>query len=106
MARPFKEIDADQVYKLASLGCKVTEIADFFGCDRDTIHNRFQDELTKGKADLKMSVRRWQLETAKKGNATMQIWLGKQILDQKESVDVTSEGKKLEIKLSYDRSSE
>lgn len=29
-----------------------------------------------------MSLRRWQLEAAKKGNVVMMIWLGKQMLGQ------------------------
>jgi hypothetical protein len=31
---------------------------------------------------FKISLRRQQIETAKKGNVSMLIWLGKQLLDQ------------------------
>lgn len=82
MARPEIEIDANQVEKLARLGCKLNEIADFFGCSHDTIERRFASELIKGRATLRMSLRQWQLKAAEKGNPTMLIWLGKQSLGQ------------------------
>lgn len=83
MARP--DIDADQVEKLAGIGCKTEEIANFFGCSTDTIQRRFAAELIKGRASVRLSLRRWQLEAAKRGNATLLIWLGKQMLGQIDS---------------------
>ena len=85
MARPKLDIDGDLVTKFASLGCKTQEIADYFGCNVGTITGRFSEELIKGRADLKMSLRQWQLAAAKKGNATLLIWLGKQLLGQKDN---------------------
>lgn len=82
MGRPPIEINSEEVYKLAQLGCRIEEIADFLGCSRDTLERRFAAEIEKGRADLKMSLRRWQLEAASKGNVVMQIWLGKQLLNQ------------------------
>lgn len=84
MARPVIDIDAETVEKLAAIGCKTIEIADFFNCSVDTIERRFFDELTKGRASLKMSLRRWQIEAAKNGNVVMMIWLGKQLLGQQD----------------------
>lgn len=89
MARPKAKIDPDEVLKLASIGCKVKEIADWFGVTDDTIINRFSEQLHKGRANLKMSVRRWQLEAAKNGNATMLVWLGKQMLGQTDTIEVS-----------------
>jgi AraC-like DNA-binding protein len=91
MARPKLEIDADQVYKLAQHGCTVEEIADFFGCSRDTIHGRFSAELSKGKAELRIGLRNWQIASAKKGNVVMQIWLGKQWLGQSDKQEVSAD---------------
>lgn len=88
MGRPPIEITADEVFKLAELGCKTTEIADYFGCSEDTITRRFAEELTKGRTTLKKSLRRWQIDSAKKGNVVMQIWLGKQMLGQVERSEV------------------
>lgn len=41
----------------------------------------------KGFADLKKSLRRKQIERAESGNATMLIWLGKQLLGQRDVPD-------------------
>ena len=80
--RPKKEIKADAVYKAASFGCTIQEIADLNAVSVDTIKRRFRPELTKGKADLKQRLRKAQINLAMQGNATMLIWLGKQMLNQ------------------------
>ena len=93
MARPKIEIDAEQVEKLAMLHCTNVEMADFFGVDEATIRRNFAEIITKGKANGKMSLRRAQYNSAiKNGNVTMQIWLGKQILGQKETMDISIDG--------------
>lgn len=84
MARPKVQIDVKTVERLAQLGCKTTEIADHFGVSVDTIDRRFAEELTKGRANIRMSLRQWQLKAAEKGNPTMLIWLGKQMLGQED----------------------
>jgi len=96
MARPKKVIDAKQVQDLASVGCKTTEIARLLGTTDELLNRRFMEELTKGRESLKMSLRRWQLESAKKGNVAMLIWLGKQYLEQTEKIisDVSITDKK------------
>lgn len=42
---------------------------------------------------MKKSLRRWQLEAAEKGNPTMLIWLGKQVLKQSDQQQVVVEQK-------------
>lgn len=84
MARPQVKIDGEEVEKLAAFGITIAEMADFFKVSRDVIDRRFKDEVAKGRADLKMKLRRKQIEVAMGGNVTMLIWLGKQLLDQKE----------------------
>ncbi len=86
MGRPKANIDAAEVQRMAKEGAKVTEIAEYFGVDRDTIHNRFSAELTKGRADRNISLRRSQIKYAHAGNATMLVWLGKQLLGQSDSL--------------------
>ncbi len=88
MARPRLEISAAQVLKLAKLHCTNLEIAEFFGCSVDTLTLRFADILTKGRAEGKQKLRRLQWRSAEKGNAIMQIWLGKQYLDQKDKQEI------------------
>lgn len=78
-------IPPEEVFKLASIGCKDIEIADWFGVDNNTLRYNFSAELTKGREHLKQSLRRAQLEVALKGNAVMLIWLGKQYLGQTDS---------------------
>jgi hypothetical protein len=41
--------------------------------------------LAKGREDIKMTLRRAQIKLALSGNATMLIWLGKQLLSQEEN---------------------
>ena len=73
----------ESVTKLASYGCTLNEIADFHNVDVNTIRRRFKLELKVGKVDVKIRLRKAQLKLAIEGqNATMQIWLGKQMLNQ------------------------
>ena len=71
-----------EVYKLAQLGCKDIEIADWFGINAETLRYNFKAELTKGRESLKQSLRKAQIQCALGGNATMLIWLGKNLLGQ------------------------
>lgn len=87
MGEPRIEIDPEQVEKLASLHCTVQEIADFFECSRDTIERRFRVQIQKGRASGKITLRRKQWQAAEKGNVSMLIWLGKNILGQKDKSD-------------------
>jgi hypothetical protein len=84
IGRPKAKIDENLVLQFASLGCTVKEIAAYFNVTDDTIINRFSDVLAKGRSNLKMSLRQMQIKSAKNGNVVMQIWLGKQMLDQSE----------------------
>ena len=90
MGRPKSEIDPQQVKKLAELHCSVSEIGDILGCGRDTIYRRFRDELDEGRARGKMRLRTMQLKAAQNGSAAMCIWLGKQILNQKDQHEIVA----------------
>jgi len=93
MARPKKEIDEELVFKLASIGCTYQELADFFQIDKSTIVRRFAPIIKEGHQDMKQSLRRAQLKAAiENNNVTMQIWLGKQMLGQKDQPKVIYEG--------------
>lgn len=90
MARPKLEIDPIEVEKLAGFGCSINEIAAFFDCSRDTIEGRFSAIIQKGREQGKTRLRKLQWKSAENGNVVMQIWLGKQILDQADkSEDIT-----------------
>ena len=88
------EIDPHEVYKLAQIGCKTTEIAAFFKVSTDTIDRRFAEELAKGRSELQMSLRRKQIQVALGGNVSMLIWLGKQMLEQKDKHEMSSDEEK------------
>ena len=86
MARPKKyEIPKDKIEQLASFGCTNTEIASFFGCDVSLISKSYSQFLTKGRDKGKIRLRQMQWKNAEDGNVTMQIWLGKQMLNQSET---------------------
>ncbi len=82
--RPLALVDESQVITLAKINCTYEEIAAVVGCSTDTLKRRFADLIEKGREEGKASLRRIQFATALKGNATMQIWLGKQYLGQKD----------------------
>lgn len=82
MARPQKQINAAQVRKLAAIMCTTEEMADILGCSKDTLERRFAADIKKGRSQAKSSLRSAQFKKALRGNAIMQIWLGKQHLGQ------------------------
>jgi hypothetical protein len=85
VGRDKKVVDPDEVEKLAGIGCKDSEIADWFGIKQDTLRYNFADQLTKGREHMKQSLRRAQLHLALGGNAVMLIWLGKNLLGQSDN---------------------
>jgi hypothetical protein len=80
-----KIIDPKEVFKLASIGMKNSEISEWFGIDDSTLSYNFKQEITKGKLNLNQSLRQAQIRLALSGNATMLIWLGRNILGQSDS---------------------
>jgi len=82
-------VPPQEVEDLAALGCKDMEIAQWFGINDNTLRYQFSEELTKGRENLKQSLRRAQLKAALGGNVVMLIWLGKNILGQSESPQST-----------------
>jgi hypothetical protein len=84
------EIDFEELDKLLYIQCTAEECAYFFGCSEDTLGRRIKEKFDITFAEYKkqkgargrISLRRKQFETALKGNVTMMIWLGKQILNQ------------------------
>ena len=79
-----KDIDPELVYALAKIHCTQREIAAVCGCSITTIKDRYIDIVHRGEDEGKSSLRRLQWEQAEKGNVQMLIWLGKQILGQKD----------------------
>src|ERR1700738_78701 len=81
------KIDLAELEKLSSLQCTDEEIAAWFNVTTRTIERRrkkksFAEVMDRGKAKGRISVRRQQMKLLENGNATMGVWLGKNILGQ------------------------
>lgn len=78
-------IDPQDVQKLSALGCNLKEISDFFGAKPDTIRRNFADYIQKGQSELNISLRRAMIHNATQNmNATIQIWLSKNMLGMRD----------------------
>ena len=85
------EIDLESLEKLCQLQCTDQEIAGWFGVSTRTIENRrkqpeFAEVMERGRAKGRISVRRAQMKMLEGGNGTMGVWLGKQVLGQRDVV--------------------
>ena len=78
-------VNPDEIYNLAAIGCTDSDIARWFDIQESTLKYNFSEILAKGREDVKISLRRAQLQLALSGNATMLIWLGKNLLGQQEN---------------------
>jgi len=111
-----KLVDWETVDRLLSVGCIGEEIAQFLGISYDTIQRHcvsekgtsFADYVKNGNGNFKVSLRRLQARSASgyvenvrddegkiidrrivPPSVTMQIWLGKQFLGQRDQVEST-----------------
>lgn len=100
MARPKLVIDEEQVKKLAAINCSYAEMAAVLDCNESTLLRRYAEVIQKGRANGKMSLKRKQYELAMGGNVTMLIWLGKQLLDQREPAIEVAQIKNLQKEFS------
>lgn len=82
MARQRKAVDEKLVERLAAIGCTDREIATLLEVSENLLRRRCRAALDRGRTRLKKSLRRKQIELARKGNVPMLIWLGKQYLGQ------------------------
>ena len=84
--------DKEQMRKMASYGMSHEGIADVLGCSADTLERNFAGVLKKARAEMQKNLRAAQMRLAlawpaQAGTSTMLIWLGKQVLGQKDQVD-------------------
>lgn len=93
--RPKKEIDKDQFETMCMLQCTLEEVCALFNVSDKTLEKWCKEtydgmnyyDVFKQKRELgKMSLRRRQWKLAEK-NATMAIFLGKNYLGQKDSIE-------------------
>lgn len=95
MARPRIQFTPDQAKKvetLARANCTDEEIAAATGIAERTLIRRFGPILQKERKTGQAHLRAKQYELAMKGDRVMLIWLGKNLLAQKDQMDVKGEG--------------
>ena len=100
VGRPKTEIDLGELRRLCRLNCTMPEIAAFLEIplrtleDRYTNDNDVREAIQSGRELGKLSIRRKQIQIMEQQNsATMAIWLGKNLLGQRDNLDVTTEDK-------------
>src|SRR6266576_878306 len=85
------KIDLAELERLSAMQCTDEEIAAWFKVTTRTIERRrkkraFAEVMDRGKAKGRISVRRMQMKLLEQGNATMGVWLGKNILGQTDEI--------------------
>tara|TARA_Y100001972_G_scaffold52089_1_gene63790 strand:- start:4503 stop:4868 length:366 start_codon:yes stop_codon:yes gene_type:complete len=100
VGRPKADIDITQLESLSALNCTMPEIAAFFKVPLRTLEDRYTNDpnvraaIDQGREVGKLSVRRKQMQIMNDhDNPTMAIWLGKQLLGQRDKHDVVTEDK-------------
>lgn len=89
MARPKKhKIPTEKIEQLSSFGCSNREIASYFGCSESLLSKSYSSFLAKGRDKGKIRLRQLQWKAAENGSHTMLIWLGKQLLGQRDRHEV------------------
>lgn len=94
--RPRKVVDYALLEKLAMLHASHEEISAMLGISTGYVAEHlkpgadpaFADAHARGWSNGKLNLRRKQLEKAMGGDATMQIWLGKNMLGQTDKAEV------------------
>ena len=98
MGRPKKIIDYETVEKLGNIHCTQEEIAAILDISVRTLQrdSEFCRIYKQSTANSKKSLRRLQWNKAEEGNATILIWLGKQMLGQRDNPEVDQTDKAVE----------
>ena len=93
--RPKINIDYETVSKLARMMCTMQEIDSFLDVSINLLEkdSEFIRVYKKNIDTGKISLRRSQMKLADAGNATMNIWLGKQYLGQTDKIEQKQEDK-------------
>src|ERR1051326_6766439 len=88
MARPPPQPNVTELEKLGMLQCTYEEVAAWFNTTKQTIVTKmkmpeYREAFERGQGKGRVSLRRTQFRLAEK-SAGMAIWLGKQVLGQKD----------------------
>lgn len=90
------KIDPGQIQRMAACGCTDAEIAYILQISEAHLRRRYRQALDQGRARLRLSLRRKQLQLARKGSVPMLIWLGKQYLGQSDR-QVVHQAQRVEV---------
>lgn len=82
-----KEIDLNQLEQMAMIGCTYREMAACLGVVESTLIEKYKTIIDQLREKGKRAIRAKQVEVALRGSVPMLIWLGKQMLDQREKID-------------------
>lgn len=105
MSRPHIPIDWKKVDEFLMAHCFGTEIAAYFGMHEDTFYRRVEEQYGMGFTEYcqlkrgsgKLMLRARQYAKAMTGDNTMLVWLGKNLLDQREpetkAIAIPNDGK-------------
>lgn len=93
MGRKKVKIDYDTVKNLAKICCTQEEIASVMGCSVKTLQRRkqFNKAYQDGLNEARASLRRLQWKKALEGSVPMQIFLGKNLLGQRDKIEQQQE---------------
>ena len=80
-------VNEDLLLKLAAHHCTYEEMASICGCSVDTLVRRYKKKIMNAQKEGKASLRRLQWRSAQEGSIPMQIWLGKQLLGQRDKFE-------------------
>jgi hypothetical protein len=95
--KPLPDIDLEQVQAAAGIGCSAEEIAAVLKMSATRFYQRMREEprlkeaMESGRENGRATLRRYQWQAAQGGNPALLIWLGKQLLGQKEGVVVAGD---------------
>lgn len=86
--RPKEDITAENVEKLASLGCTYEDIADFFNVHPSFIIQYYKEPVLRGRSNLKMSLRMTLVNSALRGNVPALLFLSKNFLNMSDKMEL------------------
>ena len=84
--KPKIQLDVDDIRELASEGNTVEDVASLLGVSAGVISENveYKTAYELGLCDMRAMLRHAQFQSAKSGNTTMLVWLGKVLLGQRE----------------------
>ena len=102
MGRPPVNIDPGKLDGMLMFGATCLECANEFNCDEQAVvrfvkrnyQTTFKEYSHKKHGATRIRLRQKQIELAMKGNITMLIWLGKQMLGQSDKVEEVNKDSK------------